>query len=58
MLTLNQLMEEIKMKKQSNTAKSVKGVLNQVLKSEANSTSCTIIYQPKAPKNLESFKKN
>lgn len=27
------------------------------LKAEANSTSCTIVYQPKAPKELNRFKK-
>ena len=37
-------------------AKFVTGALNKVLKVEANSTSCRIIYQPKAPKALERFR--
>lgn len=32
-------------------------VLNHVLKVDANSTSCMYIYQPKAPKDLERFRK-
>lgn len=39
------------------TAKVVAGTLNKMLKVEANSTSCTIVYQPKAPKALERFRK-
>ena len=38
-------------------AKAVVNVLNSVLKTEANSASCCVIYQPKAPKELERFKK-
>ena len=38
-------------------AKLVTGTLNKMLKVEANSTSCLMVYQPKAPKTLEKFKK-
>lgn len=38
-------------------AKTVASILDSVLKTEANSTSCCVIYQPKAPKELERFKK-
>lgn len=38
-------------------AKAVVSVLDSVLKTEANSGSCCVIYQPKAPKELERFKK-
>lgn len=37
-------------------AKVVTSTLNKMLKVEANSTSCSIVYQPKAPKALERFK--
>ena len=49
------------MKKEKVTKKVAKGVtnvLNSVLRTEANSTSCVIIYQPKAPKELGRFKKD
>jgi len=39
-------------------AKGVKEILDIVLKTEANSTSCAILYQPKAPKELEKFRRN
>lgn len=39
------------------SAKAVANVVKQVLKVEANSNSCMIIYQPKAPKELSRFKK-
>ena len=32
-------------------------VLNAFLRTEANSTSCIITYQPKAPKELERFRR-
>lgn len=35
----------------------VTDLLNLVLESNANSTSCGVLYQPKAPKALERFKK-
>ena len=38
-------------------AKLMAKALNGVLFAEANSTSCFIVYQPKAPKRLERFKK-
>ena len=37
-------------------AKKVAGTLNTVLRAEANSTSCIVYYQPKAPKDLMRFK--
>lgn len=40
------------------TAKFVTGTLNKMLKVEANSTTCGMFYQPKAPKALERFRKN
>ena len=41
----------------NNIAKGVTSVLNKVLKVEANTNSCVVVYQPKAPKTLERFKK-
>lgn len=38
-------------------AKGVAAALNTVLRADANSASCVIAYQPKAPKGLERFKK-
>ncbi|MFG6329639.1 MAG: cyclic lactone autoinducer peptide [Lachnospiraceae bacterium] len=38
-------------------AKTVANMLDSVLRTEANSTSCCVIYQPKAPKELERFKR-
>ncbi|MCI8563968.1 MAG: cyclic lactone autoinducer peptide [Lachnospiraceae bacterium] len=38
-------------------AKKVAQVLNSFLRSDANSASCAVFYQPKAPKELERFKK-
>ena len=35
------------------SAKLVEKTLNRMLKVDANSTSCALIYQPKAPKELE-----
>lgn len=47
--------------KQKNISKSIAkiaiGVLNTVLCVDANSTSCMVIYQPKAPKELERFRR-
>ena len=42
--------------KSEKVAKSVKNVLNTFLRVDANSASCGIIYQPKAPKELSRFK--
>lgn len=39
------------------TAENVKNILNTFLSIEANSTSCGIAYQPKAPKSLSRFRK-
>lgn len=38
------------------TAKVVANTLNKMLKVDANSTSCVVLHQPKAPKALERFK--
>lgn len=48
------------MKKQvlKSTAKGMKTVLNAALRSEANSASCIIMYQPRAPKELARFRRN
>ena len=40
-----------------NTAKSVKKLLDGVLKVEANSASCLIIYEPKTPAELKNLKR-
>ena len=48
------------MKKQrieEKTAKLVAKVATRTLKTEANSSSCGLIYQPKAPKELNHYKK-
>lgn len=37
-------------------AKSVKTALNTFLRADANSASCVVAYQPKAPKELSRFK--
>lgn len=37
-------------------AKGTVSALNTVLRIDANSTSCMIVYQPKAPKGLEKFR--
>lgn len=38
-------------------SKKIVEVLDSVLKMEANSTSCCLVYQPKEPKKLEKFKR-
>lgn len=38
-------------------AKKTVSVLNRILNIEANSSSCFFTYQPKAPKELEKFRK-
>lgn len=44
-------------KRLSNDVKNkMKRGLNTVLKSNANSTGCYIIYQPKVPKSIKKFK--
>lgn len=37
--------------------KAFKKVIEKTLIADANRTSCTIVYQPKAPAKLEKFKK-
>lgn len=37
-------------------AKTVANVLNTLLRVDANSTSCIVAYQPKAPKELARFR--
>ena len=39
-------------------AKGVKNTLDMVLRTEANTASCVIMYQPKAPKELMKFRKS
>lgn len=39
------------------TTKAVIFALDKLLKVEANTTSCLMLYQPKAPKALERYKK-
>lgn len=38
-------------------AKGVASILNTTLHAEANSTSCMIIYQPEAPKELSKYRR-
>ncbi|MCH5258802.1 MAG: cyclic lactone autoinducer peptide [Lachnospiraceae bacterium] len=38
-------------------AKGVASILSVTLHAEANSTSCMIIYQPKAPKELSKYRR-
>lgn len=48
----------MKKEKMSKTvAKGIASALNSMLRIEANSTSCVIAYQPKAPKELEKFRR-
>ncbi|MDE5780023.1 MAG: cyclic lactone autoinducer peptide [Lachnospiraceae bacterium] len=37
-------------------AKGVASALNTLLRVDANSTSCVVVYQPKAPKELARFR--
>lgn len=39
-------------------AKKVAGVLDAFLRIDANSTSCCIVYQPKAPKKLSKYRRH
>lgn len=47
--------------KQNNVSKKVSkyvaSALKNVLRAEANSTSCVVFFQPKAPENLSEFKR-
>lgn len=47
----------MKSKMTKSLAKGTVSVLNAVLRAEANSTSCIIMHQPKAPKDLEKFRR-
>lgn len=38
-------------------AKAVKSALDATLRMSANSTSCCVVHQPKAPKKLDAFRK-
>lgn len=38
-------------------AKGVKEMLDLVLREEANTSSCAILYQPKAPKELKNYRR-
>ena len=54
----DRIREVIFMKDSKNkSAKLMAKALDGVLRAEANSTSCFIVYQPKAPKSLEKFRK-
>lgn len=44
-------------KTEKNLAKGIAKVLETTLKVEANSTSCFIMYQPKAPKELSKYRR-
>lgn len=49
------------MKKENVSVRAAKGaasILNKVLKADANSTSCMVIYQPKAPEELARFRRH
>ncbi len=39
-------------------AKMAKAIAEKALKRDANQTTCSIFYQPKAPASLEQFKKS
>lgn len=39
-------------------AKGMKNALDMILRTEANTASCSIAYQPKAPKELVKYKRN
>jgi len=49
--------EMLEKKLNKNVAKAVANMAKQTLKVEANSNSCLLMYQPKAPKELSRFKK-
>lgn len=40
-----------------NVSKCVTSILEKTLRLEANSTSCMVAFQPKAPEGLEKFRK-
>lgn len=45
------------MKKKNAIEKALKKVVEKTLVADANRTSCSVVYQPKAPAKLDSFKK-
>lgn len=47
----------MKSKVSKKVAKGTVSVLNTLLRADANSTSCILAYQPKAPKELARYKK-
>lgn len=47
----------MKHEKNNLLTKTVKTVLDTALHMSANSTSCCVVHQPKAPKQLEAFRK-
>lgn len=50
--------EVVDMKNKNATLKNgIKNCLTSALKANANSTGCFVVYQPKAPKALNAFKK-
>ncbi len=49
--------KSMKCKNNNPLAKSIKTVLDATLRVSANSTSCCVVHQPKAPKKLETFQK-
>lgn len=44
------------MKKKSILEKTFKKIIEKTLVADANRTSCSVVYQPKAPAKLDSFK--
>ncbi len=48
---------DLKKKVESKAAKLAARTLTHVLRTEANSTACFVAYQPKAPKELERFRR-
>lgn len=46
------------MKRENIAEKVFKKVVKKALVADANRTSCSIVYQPKAPAKLDAFKKN
>lgn len=52
-------MHELKKeRKTGHMAKMVVGLLNKMIVLDANSTSCLVVYQPKAPEKLKQFRKD
>ena len=47
----------MKAKTEKKLAKGIAKVLETTLKVEANSTSCFVMYQPKAPKELSKYRR-